>query len=94
MSTTPALDPDRARLVNRLRRAEGQVRGVQRMIEQGAEPAEVLAQLAAAKAALDRIGMQVISEQLRSCVDDGGADCSDAFADAVETFMRYTTLAR
>ncbi|MGD9695749.1 MAG: metal-sensitive transcriptional regulator [Thermoleophilia bacterium] len=92
MATAPAR-PDRDQLLVRLRRAEGQLRGVQRMIDEGAECRRVLTQLAAVKAAVDQVGLQLISDRLRSCVTEGGSDCSVEFDDAVATFLRYATLA-
>lgn len=82
------------RLQMRLRRAEGQLRGVQRMLEEGADCREVLTQLSAVKAALDQVGLHLISERLRTCVADGGTDCTQQFEDAVATFMRFASLAR
>jgi DNA-binding FrmR family transcriptional regulator len=81
-------------LAVRLRRAEGQLRGVQRMLEEGADCREVLAQLAAVKAAVDQVGLHLISGRLRACVDSGDGDCPEAFDEAVATFLRYATLAR
>ncbi len=82
------------RLQMRLRRAEGQLRGVQRMLEEGADCREVLTQLSAVKAALDQVGLHLISERLRTCVADGGTDCTQQFEDAVATFMRFAALAK
>ena len=81
-------------LVSRLKRAEGQLRGVQRMMDEGAETKDVLAQLAAVKAAVDRVGLHLVSQQLRSCVESEEESCAEAFEDAMATFLRYTTLAR
>lgn len=92
MSTEVAAS--RAPLVNRMRRAEGQLRGVQRMLAEGAPPNEVLPQLAAVKAAVDQVGLHLIGERLRVCVEDETGACSAEFEQAVATFMRYTTLAR
>jgi CsoR family transcriptional regulator, copper-sensing transcriptional repressor len=61
--------PDKELLVNRLRRIEGQVRGLQRMIEEGRDCAEVVIQLAAVQAALDRAGHHLVSSSLRACLD-------------------------
>jgi len=55
---------------NRLRRAEGQVRGVQRLLDEGAECRTVIAQLAAAQAALHRAGLRLMSAGMRHCLDD------------------------
>ena len=86
--------PAPAALTARLRRAEGQLRGVQRMLEAGADHRQVLTQLAAVKAAVDQVGLQLMSQRLRSCVADGGPGCTDEFEQAMETFLRFTTMAR
>jgi CsoR family transcriptional regulator, copper-sensing transcriptional repressor len=91
-TTSPS--PARDQLVVRLRRAEGQLRGVQRMLEEDADCPQVLTQLAAVKAAVDQVGLHLISERLRSCVSDGGDDCGAASDDAIATFLRFATLAR
>jgi DNA-binding FrmR family transcriptional regulator len=91
-STRPR--PSREQLAVRLRRAEGQLRGVQRMLEEGADCTDVLPQLAAVKAAVDQVGLHLISDRLRACVDAGDGDCPEQFDEAVATFLRYTTLAK
>ena len=91
-TTTPRPTPDQ--LVMRLRRAEGQLRGVQRMLEEGSDCQQVLTQLAAVKAAVDQVGLHLMSERLRTCMADGGGDCAEQFEDAVSTFLRFATLAR
>lgn len=60
--------PDKERLVNRLRRIEGQVRGLQRMVEDGRDCADVVVQLAAVRAALDRAGNHLVTSSLRACL--------------------------
>lgn len=92
-TVTPGPTPT-DQLVVRLRRAEGQLRGVQRMLEEGSECRQVLTQLAAAKAAIDQVGLHLISDRLRTCVNDGGVDCTAQFEDAVATFLRFATLAK
>lgn len=59
---------DLADVVKRLRRAEGQVRGVIRLIEEQRDCAEVVTQLAAVSRALDRAGFKIIATSLRECV--------------------------
>lgn len=55
-------------VVKRLRRAEGQIRGVIAMLESGRDCADVVTQLAAVSKALDRAGFKVIASGLRQCV--------------------------
>lgn len=59
---------ERDRLLVRLRRLEGQVRGVQRMIEQGRDCADVIRQLAAIKAGAQRVAMQLVAANMEVCV--------------------------
>jgi CsoR family transcriptional regulator, copper-sensing transcriptional repressor len=59
-----------ADVVRRLRRAQGQIGGVIRMIEDGRECQDVLTQLAAAARALDRAGFKIIASGLCQCVLD------------------------
>lgn len=54
--------------INRLRRAEGQIRGIIGMLEEGRDCADVVTQLAAVSRALDRAGFRVIASGLQQCV--------------------------
>jgi len=60
-----------ASVVNRLRRAQGQIGGVIKMIEDGRDCADVVTQLAAASRALDRAGFKIIATGLQQCAPDG-----------------------
>jgi DNA-binding FrmR family transcriptional regulator len=51
-------------VIKRLRRLEGQVRGIQRMIEEGDECRDIVTQLAAAQGALDRVGFKLMAAAL------------------------------
>lgn len=59
-----------ASVVRRLRRAQGQIGGVVKMIEEGRDCADVVTQLAAAARALDRAGFQIIATGLQQCAAD------------------------
>lgn len=56
------------RLQHRLRRAEGQVRAVQRMIDESRPCEEVVTQLLAARSALDQVVREMLSERVAECV--------------------------
>jgi CsoR family transcriptional regulator, copper-sensing transcriptional repressor len=58
-------------VIKRLRRAQGQIGGVIKMIEEGRDCADVITQLAAASRALDRAGFKIISTGLQQCALDG-----------------------
>ena len=65
---------------NRLRRIEGQVRGLQRMVDEDAYCVDVLTQVAAVQTALEQVAVNVLDAHVRHCVadavagDDGEAD--------------------
>ena len=59
-------------IVKRLRRAQGQIGGVLRMIEEGRDCKEVVTQLAAVNHALDRAGFAIISTGLKQCLTESG----------------------
>jgi DNA-binding FrmR family transcriptional regulator len=57
-------------LLSRLRRIEGQVRGIQRMVEADAYCVDVLTQLSAVVAACEKVGLRVLEDHIRGCVAD------------------------
>lgn len=63
----------------RLRRIEGQVRGLQRLLDEGAECRDVVTQLAAVRGALDRVGFKLIGSALQHCATepDGDVDAAE-----------------
>jgi DNA-binding FrmR family transcriptional regulator len=72
------LDPDAVTpVVNRLKRAQGQLAGVLRMLEEQQDCADVVTQLAAVSRALDKAGFVLISAGLEQCIragEDGSVD--------------------
>ena len=80
-------------VVNRLRRLEGQIRGVQRMIEEGQDCRDIVTQLSACKAALDRVGYRLVVAGMRHCatVDPSGDAAPNIDADELERlFMKLS----
>lgn len=61
---------DKARLAKRLKRIEGQVRGVARMVDENRYCIEVLTQIRAAHAALDKVADEIMRDHLGHCVAD------------------------
>jgi DNA-binding FrmR family transcriptional regulator len=59
-------------VLNRLRRAQGQLAGVIAMIESGRDCAEVVTQLAAVSRALDRAGFKIVASGMRQCLTADG----------------------
>lgn len=95
--STPTLDDtiasyaaDRAKILARLRRLEGQVRGVQRMVEEDKYCVEILTQLSSIIAASRAVGMLVLEDHVRGCVvhaKDPEAMITE-LTDAIERFTR------
>ena len=61
-----------ADIITRLRRVEGQIRGIQRLVDEGSECKDVVTQLSAARGALDRIGFKLMAAALTD--PERGAD--------------------
>lgn len=59
---------DMTPVINRLRRAQGQLGGVIRLIEEGRDCKDVVMQLAAVNRALDRAGFAIVSSGMRQCL--------------------------
>lgn len=73
------LDPtELTPVINRIKRAQGQLAGVLRMMEEGRDCEDVVTQLAAVSRALDRAGFAVVATGLRQCLANGdGTDSVD-----------------
>ncbi len=71
MTTEPTLAEDTSALLNRLRRLEGQLRGIQRMLEEGRCCEDVLTQILAVRSGVDQAGLLMLDHHLATCVLDG-----------------------
>ena len=80
-------------IVTRLNRIEGQVRGIRRMVQEPRLCVEILQQLAAAEAALNRISLAVLRFHVESCVPEGIAkgdpEKSERLTELVDIFDRF-----
>jgi DNA-binding FrmR family transcriptional regulator len=76
---------------NRLRRIEGQVRGLQRMVDEDAYCVDILTQVAAVQTALEQVAVNVLDGHVRGCVADavaGDGDGADAKLDELRVAVR------
>jgi CsoR family transcriptional regulator, copper-sensing transcriptional repressor len=78
-------------VVARLRRVEGQIAGIVRMIEEGRECKDVVTQLAAAARALDKAGFKIIATGLRHCMTE--TDDGERAVDVAEMEKLFLSLA-
>ena len=74
---TRGYSASKQQLLNRLARVEGQVRGVARMVEEDRYCIDVLTQIAAAQAALEKIALGLVDGHVRVCMRDEGGAPSD-----------------
>lgn len=74
---------DKTRLLNRLRRVEGQIRGLARMIEMERDCQDILTQLSSARSALSAAGDAILENYLHACSKDLAALDSEKLVAAV-----------
>ena len=75
-------------LLTRLKRIEGQVRGLQKMIEDERYCIDILTQISATTAALDGVALGVLEDHVRHCVREGGDEKVDELMAALQRFVR------
>ncbi len=80
-------------LIARLARAEGQVRGISRMLQDGQYCIDVIDQITAARRALERVALLVMQRHLNSCVKNAmavgrGESLTQEFVDSLDKFLR------
>ena len=94
MATTPArgYTATKDQLQTRLRRIEGQVRGIEGMVEDDRYCIDVLTQISAVQAALDKVALGLLDQHARHCVigagEDEQAEKTDELMAAVGRLMR------
>ena len=80
--STVELTPGEEALLQRLKRIEGQARGLQRMVTERRDCHDIITQLLAARSALDRVGLMLLDDHLEHCfpVADEAAEGVDLSA--------------
>lgn len=86
---------DKEKIQNRLRRIEGQVRGVQRMVDEETYCVDVLTQISSIVSAMERVGAILLKDHVEHCVresiEKGGLEADEKIEEltaAVERFLR------
>jgi DNA-binding FrmR family transcriptional regulator len=83
------MDEHRKKVLNRLRRIEGQIRGLERMVEREAPCADVLTQLSAATSAMKKTGIAVIQANMKRCIDEATQNPDKTMDDFQKALARY-----
>jgi DNA-binding FrmR family transcriptional regulator len=85
-NTTPGYITEKQAYLNRLKRIEGQVRGLQRMVDEDTYCIDILTQVSAATKALENVALSLLEEHLRHCVTDavrvGGTEADSKISEA------------
>ncbi|MBM7094290.1 metal-sensing transcriptional repressor [Bacillus sp. H-16] len=92
-TVTRRTSDEKEKLINRMKRIEGQVRGIQRMIEDDRYCIDVLVQLSAISAALKKVGYTLLEDHTRGCVKNAveqgdGDEAIDELMKVIEQFSR------
>jgi DNA-binding FrmR family transcriptional regulator len=87
------MENDRRKIIGRLRRIEGQVRGLQRMIEKEAPCIDVLTQISAVTAAMKKTGSTIIRANMKRCMSEPVSRPGKGMEDFEAALTRYIDLA-
>lgn len=79
--TTERLEDERKKLINRLNRIEGQIKGIKRMIEKDAYCTDILVQSSAVNAAINAFNKVLLENHIRNCVAEGIREGKDETID-------------
>ncbi len=90
--TVPGYIGEKQAVLNRLRRVEGQVRGLQRMVEDDTYCIDILTQVSAVTRALENVALGLLDEHMRHCVTDavraGGDEADTKLTEASAAIAR------
>jgi DNA-binding FrmR family transcriptional regulator len=86
------MDAERKKIHNRLRRIEGQVRGLQRMVERQVPCVDILTQLAAVTSAMKKTGIAVFRVNMKRCLNEAAAKGRKGQKELEAALTRYIDL--
>jgi DNA-binding FrmR family transcriptional regulator len=78
-------------IINRLRRIEGQVKGIQRMIEEEKGCVDILTQIAAVRSAVNKVGCMILESHSNTCIENAinAENKEDALKDLINTVQKF-----
>ena len=94
MSAVHGYSESKPQITNRLKRIEGQVRGLQRMVDEDKYCIEILGQVSAVSKALRAVSVELLDEHLKHCVAEAVHEGSDADAKLAEASSAVARLLR
>jgi DNA-binding FrmR family transcriptional regulator len=83
---------DKTAVIKRLRRVEGQIKGIQKMVEEEKFCGDILIQVSAARAALNSVGGLILENYIKNCLKDQleGEGNEETLDKLVDTMLKYT----
>lgn len=83
---------DKSAVIKRLRRVEGQIKGIQKMVDENKFCGDILIQVAAARAALNSVGGLILEGYMKDCLKSyvDGATEEETLDELVSTMLQYT----
>jgi DNA-binding FrmR family transcriptional regulator len=89
----PAYSVDETNIINRLKRIEGQTRGLQRMVSEGKYCVDILTQVSSVSKALEKVALIILKDHINGCVRDSierndSEQSVDELVNVVEKFLR------
>ncbi len=86
------MNKDRQKVLNRLKRIEGQIRGLQRLVESGAPCVDVITQMSAVTSAMKKTAGVIIVNNMKQCVNEIAEKPGVAQKDFQTVLMRFIDL--
>ena len=85
-------EEEKKKLINRLKKAEGQIRGIQKMVEEDAYCPDILIQVSALTGALNAFNRELLSRHIQTCVRDdivaGNNESMDELMEVLQRLMK------
>ncbi|MCO4096834.1 metal-sensing transcriptional repressor [Macrococcoides canis] len=88
---TPRDNEEKEKLVKRLKRVEGQVRGIQKMIEEDRYCVDILVQISAIESAMKQVGYAITERHMKHCVSDAikAGDGNDSIEELMKVLKQF-----
>src|SRR5699024_1382793 len=88
----PRTDEEKQSVINRLKRVEGQVRGIQRMVEEDRYCVDILVQISAINAALKKVGFSITERHMKHCINHAikGGEGEQAIEELLEVMKQFS----
>lgn len=76
-------------ILDRLRKIEGQIRGLQRMVEEQRDCSDIIVQVLAIRSALEQVGIKLLDQQLYNCFPDSDGIDLEPFKKSLRLWVRF-----